>query len=90
MTHHLTHRLPPAARRRTTLTLEIDMSAPTIAPSNRPTLTAHDHCDRCGARARVQVSLPCGGELLFCAHHGRRYEVALVEHGADIRTIATG
>lgn len=66
------------------------MSTPTIAPSARPTLTAYDHCDRCGARARVQVSLPGGGELLFCAHHGRRYELALVEHGADLRAIPTG
>ena len=61
------------------------MSAPAIALPTRPTLTAFDRCDRCGARAGVQVLLPSGGELVFCAHHGRRYEVALIEQGADVR-----
>ncbi len=36
-------------------------------------LTAVDRCDRCGAQAYVRVTLPVGGELLFCAHHGREY-----------------
>ena len=30
-----------------------------------------DRCDRCGAQAYVRASLISGGELLFCAHHGR-------------------
>jgi hypothetical protein len=38
-----------------------------------PTLTAADRCDRCGARAYVRASLSSGGELLFCAHHGREH-----------------
>lgn len=37
------------------------------------TLTAGDRCDRCGAQAYARVSLPSGGELLFCAHHRREY-----------------
>lgn len=37
------------------------------------TLTAADRCDRCGARAYVRVCLSTGGELLFCAHHGREH-----------------
>ena len=44
-------------------------------------LTASDRCDRCGAQAYVRVELSSGGELLFCAHHGR-------EHGDKIRAIA--
>ena len=35
------------------------------------TLTAADRCDRCGAQAYLRVTLNSGGELLFCAHHGR-------------------
>ena len=38
-----------------------------------PTLTAVDRCDRCGAQAYLRVFLRSGGELLFCAHHGREH-----------------
>ena len=48
-------------------------------------LTAADRCDRCGARAYIRVVLPGGGELLFCAHHGRKHEVALRAADADIQ-----
>lgn len=34
-------------------------------------LNAADRCDRCGAQAYLRVTLNSGGELLFCAHHGR-------------------
>ena len=40
-------------------------------------LTAADRCDRCGAQAYIRVVLAAGGELLFCGHHGRRYEERL-------------
>jgi hypothetical protein len=53
----------------------------TLAPA---TLTAADRCDRCGARAYVRVLLPGGGELLFCAHHGRAHASALRAREADI------
>jgi hypothetical protein len=48
-------------------------------------LTAADRCDRCGARAYVRVTLPGGGELLFCAHHGRAHQSALRAAEADIQ-----
>ncbi|MDR1393981.1 MAG: hypothetical protein LBJ62_08465 [Bifidobacteriaceae bacterium] len=35
-------------------------------------LTAHDRCDRCGARAYVRAAF-AHGDLLFCAHHARQY-----------------
>jgi hypothetical protein len=38
-----------------------------------PTLSAADRCDRCGAQAYVRARLHTGGELLFCAHHGRQH-----------------
>jgi hypothetical protein len=49
------------------------------------TLTASDRCDRCGARAYIRVVLPGGGELLFCAHHGRKHVGALRAADADIQ-----
>ncbi len=48
------------------------------------TLTAADRCDRCGARAYVRVRL-AAGELLFCAHHGRKHAEALAGVAATIQ-----
>ena len=48
-------------------------------------LTATDRCDRCGARAYMRVTLPGGGVLLFCGHHGRRHASALEAAAADIQ-----
>lgn len=44
-------------------------------------LTAGDRCDSCGAQAYISAQVN-GSELLFCAHHGRKYEEKL-------RSIAT-
>ena len=54
-------------------------STPTVEP-----LTALDRCDRCGAQAYLRVTLNSGGELLFCAHHGKKYEESLRPIAADI------
>lgn len=40
-------------------------------------LKAIDRCDSCGAQAYIRVVLDGGSELLFCGHHGRRYEPKL-------------
>ena len=45
----------------------------TTAVAPGPALSAMDRCDRCGAQAYVRVQLSSGGELLFCAHHGREH-----------------
>jgi hypothetical protein len=50
-----------------------------------PTLTAADRCDRCGARAYVRARLSSGGELLFCAHHGREHLPRLQDLSTDIQ-----
>lgn len=47
-------------------------------------LTADDRCDRCGARAYVRAVLPGGGELLFCAHHGRQHVERLREVAIEV------
>ncbi len=44
------------------------MNATLVSP-----LTAADRCDRCGAQAYVRARLHAGGELFFCAHHGREH-----------------
>jgi len=54
----------------------------TATPSH---LSVADRCDRCGARAYIRVTLPGGGELLFCAHHGRAHEGALRAVEASIQ-----
>ncbi len=55
----------------------------TLAPTNP--LTAADRCDRCGAQAYIRVVLGSGGELLFCAHHGKRYADGLRKVAAEIQ-----
>ena len=53
-----------------------------IAPE---VLTAADRCDRCGARAYIRVTLPGGGGLLCCGHHGRTHAPALEALAAQIQ-----
>lgn len=47
-------------------------------------LTSADRCDRCGAQAYVRARLATGGELLFCAHHGREHLPKLQDVAVDI------
>ena len=47
-------------------------------------LTAADRCDRCGAQAYLRVTLPSGGELLFCAHHARAHSDKLKQFALTI------
>ena len=55
-----------------------------LAP-NTAALSAVDRCDRCGAQAYLRVVLISGGELLFCAHHGRKFEPELKKIAAEIQ-----
>lgn len=50
-----------------------------------PRLTAADRCDRCGAQAYLRVILASGGELLFCAHHGRKHSDKLKQVALHIQ-----
>lgn len=44
------------------------------------------YCDRCIASAKVEVLLKSGGVLLFCGHHARVNNDALVMAGATFTT----
>ena len=57
----------------------------TSALASHPALSALDRCDRCGAQAYIRVTLTSGGELLFCAHHGRAHEARLREMSVDFQ-----
>jgi hypothetical protein len=49
-----------------------------------------DRCDKCGAKARYNIALSSSlSILLFCAHHKRVYEKALISAGAVIEEILT-
>lgn len=50
-----------------------------------PTLSPADRCDRCGARALIHAVMPGGGDLYFCAHHGREHVEKLREVAIEIR-----
>jgi hypothetical protein len=57
-------------------------------------LSAADRCDSCGAQAYIAAEV-IGSELLFCAHHGRKYEdklrsVATSWHDETARLIEAG
>lgn len=52
-------------------------------------LTTADRCDRCGAQAYLRVTLPSGGELLFCAHHARAHEDKLKQVALNIQDETT-
>lgn len=49
------------------------------------TLDASDRCDRCGAQAYLRVTLNSGGQLLFCAHHGRAHQDKLQQVALKIQ-----
>lgn len=52
--------------------------------NSRPSLTAMDRCDRCGARAYVAANVS-GTELMYCGHHARQYEPRLREIASSWR-----
>jgi hypothetical protein len=45
-------------------------------------LTASDRCDSCGAQAYIRVAIG-KSELLFCAHHGKKYQEKLATIASD-------
>ena len=64
---------------------ELGEASPGGAPSAAESINGGDRCDRCGAQAYLRVVLASGGELLFCAHHGRQHAEALAKVAVDIQ-----
>jgi hypothetical protein len=60
------------------------MTVTTLATTAPVELTRADRCDSCGAQAFVRATIPAadGLSLLFCGHHFRDHELALVSAGA--------
>jgi hypothetical protein len=44
-----------------------------------------ERCDRCGAAARLTVTLASGGDLAFCGHHGNKHAAELVRSAVHVR-----
>ena len=57
------------------------MTQTLLAPAD---LTSLDRCDRCGAQAFYRAVLATG-ELLFCAHHGRKHSERLAEVALELQ-----
>ncbi|GIF11035.1 DUF7455 domain-containing protein [Actinoplanes teichomyceticus] len=44
-----------------------------------------DRCDRCGAAAKLEVTLSSGGDLAFCGHHANRMHTDIARVASKIR-----
>jgi hypothetical protein len=44
-----------------------------------------ERCDRCGAAARVTVTLTSGGDLAFCGHHSNKHAAELGRLAVRVR-----
>lgn len=56
-----------------------------ITPAGTVLLNHSDRCDRCGGRAYARVLRDNKERLLFCGHHSRKHETALLMEGFDIQ-----
>ncbi|MCU1595089.1 MAG: hypothetical protein JWO12_2481 [Frankiales bacterium] len=65
------------------------MTARTLTEERTASFTLSDRCDCCGAQAFVRAVF-VSGELTFCGHHGRQFQLPLerdallVEDGTDL------
>lgn len=64
------------------MTAEV-LEKPKSAQTNLPALVIADRCDRCRAQAFVRARKG-DSILLFCGHHGRNHETALIIQGWDV------
>ncbi|WP_436526045.1 DUF7455 domain-containing protein [Actinoplanes sp. HUAS TT8] len=44
-----------------------------------------ERCDRCGAAAKLEVTLSSGGDLAFCGHHANRMHAEIARVASKIR-----
>lgn len=72
-------RLGPQPAHGRTMSTPVAPTPTALAEAEKVTafrLTFMDRCDACGAAAYIAAEVQ-GTELLYCAHHGRKYEVKL-------------
>lgn len=58
----------------------MDAQASTRSVVDPPTLARVEYCDRCPARAQVNVVLRSGLDLAFCRHHANSLRESLAPH----------
>lgn len=61
---------------------EVPVAAEEPAEPERE-LDLSDRCDQCGSAAYVQAKLFNGNTILFCGHHGTKYEFSIIEQGGS-------
>ncbi len=49
-----------------------------LSPEITTVASLIERCDRCGAAAKLTVSLTNGGELAFCGHHANHHHEEIV------------
>jgi hypothetical protein len=49
-----------------------------LSPEITTVASLTERCDRCGAAAKLVVTLTSGGDLAFCGHHGNRHRDDIV------------
>ena len=54
-----------------------------ILVTDRPQITVHDRCDRCGVQARLRASF-ISGDLYFCGHHAKTLQPHLKANAITI------
>lgn len=62
----------------------------TVLAETPDVVASISRCDRCGARARVQVLLAGGRDLLFCGHHAMAHQYALERVAVWVEDVAGG
>jgi hypothetical protein len=55
------------------------MTHTALPPRLSATQSLPDHCDRCGAPARLLLTLSGGGDLSFCGHHANEHSARIVD-----------
>lgn len=55
-----------------------------LSPEITTAASLVEHCDRCGAAAKLEVVLTGGGELAFCGHNASRYAGEIAKIAAKI------
>ena len=65
--------------------LEGNAVTPTLTPTTAPAPpSAGDRSDRFRAQAKIRIVLAGGGDLVFCGHHAREYDVRIREVAIEV------